>query len=87
MIWVGIIGHSHLHVLWRKLDNCEISGREILPPYPTAYAGAIGDEFILMDDIIRPRRPRLFEQYFEDQSLSEWNGDLNLQTLVKKRIF
>lgn len=33
------------------------------------YAGAIGDELILMDDNAQPHRARLFDEYLEDQGL------------------
>ncbi|GFU45779.1 transposable element Tcb2 transposase [Trichonephila clavipes] len=47
---------------------------EILDPYVRPYAAAIGNDFILINDIARPHRARIVEEYLEDHGLErmEW---------------
>jgi transposase len=42
---------------------------EILDGYVRPYAGAVGPEFILMDDNARPHRARVVEQYLEQETI------------------
>ncbi|GFV06521.1 transposable element Tcb2 transposase [Trichonephila clavipes] len=42
---------------------------EILDPYARPYAGAIGNDFILMDDNARPPRAVIVEGYLKDLGL------------------
>lgn len=55
---------------------------DTLDPYVTPNASAIGDEFILVDYNTGSQRTILVGEYHEDQCLGEWNGQLNLQTLI-----
>ncbi|GBL84078.1 hypothetical protein AVEN_100925-1 [Araneus ventricosus] len=55
---------------------------EILDPYVLPYAGAIGNDFILMDDNARPHRTVVVADYLEGHGLErmEWpaqSPDLN----------
>ena len=86
MVWVGISaqGKTDLH--------------EILDVYVRPYAGAVGENFILMDDNARAHRARITDQYLEQATIvhTEWparSPDLNpiehawdmLQTAVSSR--
>ena len=42
---------------------------EILDVYVRLYAGAIGADFILMDDNTRPHRSHVTNQYLEDATI------------------
>ncbi|GFU91095.1 transposable element Tcb2 transposase [Trichonephila clavipes] len=55
---------------------------EMLDPYVRPYAGAIGNDFILMDDNARSHRAVIVEEYLEGLGLDrmEWparSPDLN----------
>ena len=97
MVWVGISaqGKTDLHVI----DNGTLTAlryvNEILDVYVRPYAGAVGENFIPMDDNARAHRARITDQYLE-QATMEWPArslDLNpiehardmLQTAVSSR--
>ena len=76
MVWGGISvqGKTDLH-LFRNGTLTAVRYRdEILDPVVRPYAGAIGPEFILMDDNARPHRARVVDQYLEEESIErmEW---------------
>jgi hypothetical protein len=55
---------------------------EILTPIVSLYVGAIGDDFILMDDNARPHRARIVNEYLQQESIErmDWpakSPDLN----------
>ncbi|GBM71545.1 hypothetical protein AVEN_41670-1 [Araneus ventricosus] len=79
MVWAGISlgGHTDLHVFHGGTLTGVRYRDEILDPYVRPYAGAIGNDFILMDDNARPHRAGVVEVSWV---WSEWNGQLNLQT-------
>ena len=100
MVWAGISaqGKTDLHVI----DNGTLTAlryvNEILDVYVRPYAGAVGENFILMDDNARAHRARITDQYLEQATivLMEWparSPDLNpiehaldmLQTAVSSR--
>ena len=67
MVWAGIStqGKTDLHVI----DNGTLTAlryvNEILDVYVRPYAGAVGENFILMDDNARAHRTRITDQYLE----------------------
>ena len=91
-------GKTDLHVI----DNGTLTAlryvNEILDVYVRPYAGAVGENFILMDDNARAHRARITDQYLEQATIvrMEWparSPDLNpiahawdmLQTAVSSR--
>ena len=100
MVWAGISaqGKTDLHVI----DNGTLTAlryvNEILDVYVRPYAGAVGENFILMDDNARAHRARITDKYLEQATIvrMEWparSPDLNpiehawdmLQTAVSSR--
>lgn len=84
MVWGGINrdGRTDLHVLERGTMTGVRYRDEILDVYVRPYAGAVGPEFILMDDNARPHRARVVEQYLEQETIvrMDWparSPDLN----------
>ena len=84
MVWAGISvqGKTNFHVI----DNGTLSAlsyvNEILDVYVRPYAGAVGENFILMDDIARAHRACITDQYLEQATIvrMEWparSPDLN----------
>ena len=83
-VWAGFSlgGRTDLHVY----DGGTVTGQryrdEILEPYVKPYAGAVGQDFILMDDNARPHRARLVDRFLEDEGIErmDWpaySPDLN----------
>ena len=76
MVWAGISaqGKTDLHVI----DNGTLTDlryvNEILDVYVHPYAGAVGENFILMDDNARAHRARITDQYLEQATIvcMEW---------------
>ncbi|GFT40640.1 transposable element Tcb2 transposase [Trichonephila clavipes] len=79
MVWTGISlgGHTDLHMFQGETLTGVRYRDEILDPYVLPYAGAIGNDFILMDNNERPHRAVIVEGVLV---WSEWNGQLDLQT-------
>ena len=84
MVWGGISfdGGTDLHVI----QNGALTGvryrDEILDVYVPPFAGAVGDNFVLMDDNARPHRARVVNDYLEDEGIErlDWpsrSPDLN----------
>ena len=84
MVWAGIStqGKTDLHVI----DNGTLTAlryvNEILDVYVRPYAGAVGENFILMVDNARAHRARITDQYLEQATIvrMEWparSPDLN----------
>nr|KAG5701651.1 hypothetical protein BaRGS_019340 [Batillaria attramentaria] len=71
MVWGGISvqGKTDLHMFWNGTLTAVRYRDEILDPVVRPYAGAIGPEFILMDDNSRPHRARIVDQYLEEESM------------------
>ena len=67
MVWAGISaqGKTDLHVI----DNSTLTAlryvNEILDVFYRPHAGAVGENFILMDDNARAHRARITDQYLE----------------------
>ncbi|GBO18888.1 hypothetical protein AVEN_214225-1 [Araneus ventricosus] len=75
MVWAGISlgGLADLHVIIGGTQTAVRYRDEILDPYVKPYTSAIGEEFIVMDDIDQPHRLRFFQEYFEDPGLKRMN--------------
>ncbi|GFW55020.1 transposable element Tcb2 transposase [Trichonephila clavipes] len=83
-VWAGIsLGcHTDFYVFQGGTFTAVIYRDEILDPCVYPYAGAIGNDFILMDDNARPHRAVIAEKYLEGLRLDpiEWpaqSPDLN----------
>ena len=83
MIWAGISigGCTDLHVINGNLTGA-IYRDEILHPIVRPYAGAIGNDFVLMDDNARPHRARIVTDYLATETIErmDWpscSPDLN----------
>ena len=84
MVWAGISvqGKTDLHVLQNGTLTAVRYRDEILDPIVRPYAGAIGPQFILMDDNARPHRAHLVDRCLDNESIErmEWpsrSPDLN----------
>ncbi|GBL88143.1 hypothetical protein AVEN_155318-1 [Araneus ventricosus] len=84
MVWAGISLGSHTDL--QMFQEGTLTGvryrDEILDPYVRPYAGAIGNDFILMDDNARSHRAVVVEDNLEGHGLErmEWpaeSPDLN----------
>ena len=84
MVWGGISfdGVTDLYVI----QNGALTGvrytHEIIDVYVRPFAGAVGDNFVLMDDNARPHRARVVNDYLEDEGIErlDWpsrSPDLN----------
>jgi len=84
MVWGGISigGRTDLVVLQRVSMNARRYLDMVLRPIVLPYAGAIGENFILMDDNARPHRARLVRDFLDSEGIEsmEWppySPDLN----------
>ncbi|GBM09329.1 Transposable element Tc1 transposase [Araneus ventricosus] len=84
MVWAGIMldDRTPLHVF----ESGTVTGvryrDEILEPYVSLFRGAVGPEFILMDDNARPHRALLVDEFLESEDIRrmDWaarSPDLN----------
>ena len=100
MVWGGISrdGKTDLHVFQNGTLTGDRYINEILDVYVKPYAGAVGENFILMDDNARPHRARSVERYLEHETIErlDWpsrSPDANpiehvcnvLQTAISRR--
>ena len=71
MVWVGISrgGRTYLHIVMRGMMTGVRHRDEILDVYVRPYAGAIGPQFILMDDNARRHRARVVEDYLQQETI------------------
>ena len=71
MVWVGISaqGKTDLYVIDNGTLKVERYVNEILDVLVCPYAGAIGPDFILMDDNARAYRARITNQYLEQAAI------------------
>ncbi|GBO24609.1 Transposable element Tc1 transposase [Araneus ventricosus] len=84
MVWTGIMldGRTPLHVSERGTVTGARYRDEILEPYVRLFRGAVGPEFILMDDNTRPHRALLVDEFLESEDIHpiDWRArppDLN----------
>ncbi|GBO42885.1 hypothetical protein AVEN_246329-1 [Araneus ventricosus] len=76
----GVGGHTDLNVFQGGTLTGARYRDEIFDLYVRPYAGAIGNDFILMDDNARPHRAVVVEDILRITIWNEWNGQLNPQT-------
>lgn len=71
MVWAGISMHGKtvLHVIENGTLTAVRYCNEILDVYVRPYAGAIGPDFILMDDNARPHRANITNQFLENATI------------------
>ncbi|GBM74209.1 hypothetical protein AVEN_203409-1 [Araneus ventricosus] len=86
--WRGFNGLGRHHVGWplHVFERGTVTGvryrDEILEPYVRLFRGAVGPEFILMDDNARPHRALLVDEFLESEDIRrmDWlarSPDLN----------
>ncbi|GBM11017.1 Transposable element Tcb2 transposase [Araneus ventricosus] len=73
MVWAGIMldGGTPLHVFERGTVTGVRYRDEILEPYVRLFRGAVGPEFILMDDNARLHRALLVDEFLESEDISQ----------------
>ena len=83
MTWAGIStgGKTDLVIINGNLNGQRYVD-EVLRPHVIPYAGAIGEDFVFMDDNARPHRGRLANDFVQDEGVFriEWppaSPDLN----------
>ncbi|GBM65376.1 hypothetical protein AVEN_98199-1 [Araneus ventricosus] len=62
-------GRTPLHVFERGTVTGVRYRDEILEPYVRLFRGAVGSEFILMDDNVRPHRALLVDEFLESEDI------------------
>ena len=84
MVWAGISydGRTDLHVFMNGTVTGLRYRDEILSPYVVPYAGAVGQDFILMDDNATAHRSRIVTAFLDQQGIErmDWparSPDLN----------
>ncbi|GBM23009.1 Transposable element Tc1 transposase [Araneus ventricosus] len=84
MVWAGIMldGRTPLHVFERGTVTGIRYSDEILEPYVRLFRGAVGPEFILMDDNARAHGALLVDEFLESEDIRrmDWparSPDLN----------
>ncbi|GFV73184.1 transposable element Tcb2 transposase [Trichonephila clavipes] len=84
LVWGGIMlnGRTELHILDRGSVTGNRYCEEILLPYVRLFRGAIGPDFIFMDDIARSHRTLAVEELLESEDITriDWpaySSDLN----------
>ena len=90
MVWAGISAQGNTDLL--VIDNGTLTAlryvNEILDVYVRPYAGAVGENFILIDDNARAHRACITDQYLEQATIDlnpiEHAWDM-LQTAVSSR--
>ena len=71
-LWFGLVsynGRTDLHVFKNGTVDGQRYRNEILAPYVVPHVGAVGQEFILMDDNATVHRARNVNTYLEDQGI------------------
>ncbi|GBM02766.1 hypothetical protein AVEN_40832-1 [Araneus ventricosus] len=71
MVLAGIMldGRKPLHVFERGTVTDVMYRDEILEPYVRLFRGAVGPEFILMDDNAWPHRALLVDEFLESEDI------------------
>ncbi|GBM75032.1 Transposable element Tcb2 transposase [Araneus ventricosus] len=70
-VWAGIMldGRAPFHVFERGIVTGVRYRDEILEPYVRLFRGAVGSEFILMDDNARPHRALLVDEFLDSEDI------------------
>ena len=71
MVWGGISidGVTDLYVIHYGALTGVRYRDEILDVYVRPFAGAVGENFVLMDDDARPHRARVVDDYLQDEGI------------------
>ena len=84
MVWAGISigGRTDLHVFQRGAINAITYRDDIILPIVRPYAGAVGDDFLLMDNNASIHRARLVQECLDTEGIDrlDWpaaSPDLN----------
>ena len=84
LVWAGISydGRTELYVIRNGALTAVRYRDEIVQRFVRNYAGAVGENFVLMDDNARPHRGRVVTRYLEEEGIErmEWparSPDLN----------
>lgn len=84
MVWAGIMQDTRtpLHVFDKGSVNGQRYRQEVLEPHVRLFRGAVGPEFIFMDDNARPHRTLMVDEYLESEDIQrmDWpskSPDLN----------
>ena len=87
MAWtrISLCGLTNLHVFHRRTLTGARYRKVILDTYVCPYAGAIGNNFILINDKAQPRKATIVEDYLEGHDLKqiEWSD----KTCIRLNIF
>ncbi|GFV76092.1 transposable element Tcb2 transposase [Trichonephila clavipes] len=85
LVWGGIVlnGQTELHIFDRGSVIGDRYCEEVLLPHVRLFRGAIGPDFIFMDDNARPHRTLAVEELLESEDITRMNWpayspDLNL---------
>ena len=82
VVWGGIMlnGRTELHVFDRGSVTGDRYCQEVILPHVRLFRGAIGADFVFMDDNARPHRTHAVQQLLEDITRMDWpaySPDLN----------
>ncbi|GFY18789.1 transposable element Tcb2 transposase [Trichonephila clavipes] len=84
LVWGGIMlnGRTELHIFDRGYVTGDRYCEEVLVPHVRLFRGAIGPDFLFMDDNARPHRTLAVEELLESEDITrmDWTAyspDLN----------
>lgn len=76
LVWGGIMmnARTELHIFAGGTVNAQRYREEILEPHVRLFRGAVGPEFIFMDDNARPHRSQLVDEFLQEEDIQrmEW---------------